>query len=124
MFFFLALITAFAIPFVLEPLWRLRSVVGLAFVIAMYISARTSAYLTAFLSLLGTLIARGLIVVGLIWLYNAVFFRTYHYWDENTNEFVLLSGIVVGAISFYMFYWFVQAVSIRFAVRKLCHGMG
>lgn len=122
MFYLLAIITAFAIPFVLEPLWRLRTVIGLGFVTAMHISARTSAYLTVFLGLLGMLIARAIIIVGVIWLFNAVF-RTFYRWDETINTIILLSGIVTGAAMFYLFYRFVQAASIRFAVSKLCRGM-
>ena len=119
----LAIVAAFAVPYVLEPLWRLRTVTGLSFAIAMRISSRTSAYLTAFLGLMAMLIARGVLVVGLGWLFNTILFRTGGYWNENTSDFILFSGIVVGAATLYLFYWFVQAASIRFAVRKLCRGM-
>ena len=118
-------IILFAMTYVLGPLWRMRAITGLATALGRRISNATSAFVAAFLALLGMLIVQGVIVIWLTEVLINQVFVTSEVMAQRTTAIALITWIVdilIGPAILYLFYRLIQAVSIRWAVRTLRRG--
>src|SRR5579859_178559 len=105
-----------ALIFVFEPLFRMRTVTGLAMAIAMFISDNTLSYLAAFMLLLGMVGVEIAVVVGSLPLLGSLLSANI---SNHSNLTFELIEVVIEIIIVYVCAELIQSLSVWWAVNRL-----
>lgn len=105
--------------YILEPVWRMRTVVAMGVSVAMQMRSLAFATLAAFGSVLAMRILQVVVTIGFIWSMSVIVFAVNHsvYYSSGVWECIYLSAITAFIFVVYFFYRIVRGRVLRRAIR-------